>query len=57
MNTPKVARWWQALSTRPSVIAAVSDDYPERFFTFLAERDSWVGLTAQTEIAAIKAAA
>ena len=56
-NTPKVARWQQALSKRPSVIAAVSDDYPERFFTFLAERDSWVGLTAQTQIAAIKAAA
>lgn len=56
-STPKVARWRQALSRRPSVIAAVSDDYPERLLTFLADRDSYVGRIARTQIAASIAAA
>ena len=56
-RTPKVIRWRQALSKRPSVIAAVSDDYPERLLTFLADRDSYIGRIARTRIAATNAAA
>lgn len=56
-ETPKVACWRLALSKRPSVVAAVSDDYPERLLTFLAGRDSYIGRTARTQIAASKAAA
>ena len=56
-RTPKVARWRSALSQRPSVIGAVSDDYPERLLKFLADRDSVIGRVAKTTIAARRAAA
>ena len=56
-GTPKVARWRRALSRRPSVVAAVSDDYSERLLTFFADRDSYVGRIARTQIAANKSAA
>ena len=55
--TPKVARWRNALSKRPSVIAAVSNDYPERLLKFLADRNSVIGRIAQTTIAARRVAA
>lgn len=36
----KLTRWRQALSQRPSVIAAAPADYAERLWQFLARRDS-----------------
>lgn len=37
---PKVQRWRQALAARPSVLAAVHVDYPERLRRFLQARGS-----------------
>jgi glutathione S-transferase len=37
---PKSVAWRQALASRPSVKAAVSDDYSKRLWTFLAARGS-----------------
>jgi glutathione S-transferase len=37
---PKLARWRQALAARPSVIAAVGEDYHERLRQFLLARNS-----------------
>jgi len=54
-STPKVAAWRKALQQRPSVIGAVSDDYPEHLLTFFANRNSVIGRLAQTT--AVKAAA
>jgi glutathione S-transferase len=54
-GTPKVATWRKALQQRPSVIGAVSDDYPERLLTFFADRNSVIGQLAQATV--IKAAA
>jgi glutathione S-transferase len=56
-STPKVARWRIALSERPSVRNAVSEDYPERLLKFLADRDSVIGQIARTTITAHRAAA
>ncbi len=56
-ETPKVARWRNALSERPAVKGAVSEDYPERLLDFLANRDSLIGRIAQTRIAARRVAA
>jgi len=56
-NAPKVARWRNALAERPSVISAVTEDYPERLLGFLANRDSVIGRIAKTNIAARRAAA
>jgi glutathione S-transferase len=56
-NTPKVAAWRLALSERPSVRNAVSEDYPERLLKFLADRDSVIGQIARTTITAHRAAA
>ena len=56
-KTPRVARWRTALSERPSVISAVSEDYPERLLKVLADRDSVIGRIAKTSIAARRAAA
>ena len=39
---PKVARWRAALAVRPSVKAAVAEDYAERLKTFLAQHDAWL---------------
>lgn len=38
----KVARWRTALAARPSVKAAVAEDYSERLETFLAQHDAWL---------------
>jgi glutathione S-transferase len=54
-GTPKVAAWRKALKQRPSVIGAVSDDYPERLLTFFADRNSVIGQLAQATV--VKAAA
>ncbi len=37
---PKVIRWRKALAERPSVQAAVTDDYEERLWNFLIARNS-----------------
>lgn len=39
---PKVVRWRAALAVRPSVKAAVAEDYAERLKTFLAQHDAWL---------------
>lgn len=44
---PKVAAWRVALATRPSVRAAVGDDYPALLMAFLARRQSHLGLLAR----------
>lgn len=54
--TPAVSRWRKALSQRPSVLGAVSTDYPERLLDFLAKRDSYIGEAARRHIAARSAA-
>jgi len=37
---PKIMRWRAALNERPSVRAAVSPDYPDLLWAFLAARGS-----------------
>ena len=49
-NKPKVAAWRTALQQRPSVIGAVSDDYPERLRGFFANRKSVIGRLAQATV-------
>jgi glutathione S-transferase len=39
---PKLARWRQGLAVRPSVLAAVSADYPVLLRDFLNRRNSWL---------------
>jgi glutathione S-transferase len=39
---PKLARWRLALAARPSVIAAVTEDYPDRLWRFLLARNSYL---------------
>jgi glutathione S-transferase len=39
-NLPKLARWRASLATRPSVIAAVTEDYQDRLWRFLLARNS-----------------
>ena len=39
---PKLARWREALTARPSVRAAVSADYPALLRDFLDRRNSWL---------------
>ena len=46
-STPRLARWRDALAARPSVAAAVSNDYADRLLEFLAKRDSVVGRAAR----------
>ena len=55
--TPKGAALLKALKQRPSVIGAVSDDYPERLLAFFANRDSVIGRLAQNQATGLKAAA
>lgn len=40
---PKVAAWSKALAARPSVRAAVADDYAERLIDFVVARQSHLG--------------
>lgn len=56
-ETPKVAAWRSRLSERPSVINAVSTDYPDRLLRFLADRDSVLGRISRTTVAASDVAA
>lgn len=56
-KSPKVGAWRKALSQRPSVIGAVSEDYPAQLLKFLADRDSIVGRIARTTLAAQRVAA
>jgi glutathione S-transferase len=44
---PKLARWRQALTARPSVRAAVGADYPVLLRDFLNRRDSWLSQLQQ----------
>lgn len=37
---PRVSAWRRALATRPSVKAAVAEDYPERLMAFLKKHDA-----------------
>ena len=39
---PKLARWQQVLAARPSVIAAVAEDYQDRLWRFLLARNSYL---------------
>ena len=39
----KVRAWSEALAARPSVRAAVSDDYPERLIDFVTAKNSYLG--------------
>jgi glutathione S-transferase len=39
---PKLARWRQALATRPSVVSAVGADYQDRLWQFLLARHSYL---------------
>ena len=39
-SKPRIAAWRRALATRPSVVAAVKPDYPERLRQFLMTRNS-----------------
>lgn len=41
-DKPRISTWRRALSSRPSVKAAVSDDYPQRLSTFLTTRNSHI---------------
>ncbi|OUS29011.1 hypothetical protein A9Q99_10390 [Gammaproteobacteria bacterium 45_16_T64] len=43
---PKVSQWRQALKLKPSVIGAVSEDYPALLTQFVAKRDSHLGRLA-----------
>ncbi len=54
-HQPKLAQWRKALSVRPSVIAAVSSDYPQRLRQFLAGRQSVIGRIATTTLASQRA--
>jgi glutathione S-transferase len=48
-NLPKVAAWRAALANRPSVKAAVGDDYPARLLAFLRARQSQLGALAREQ--------
>jgi glutathione S-transferase len=39
----KVRTWSEALAARPSVQAAVADDYPERLIDFIVAKNSYLG--------------
>lgn len=41
-QTPRVRRWRTALATRPSVRAAVTDDYADRLRAFLRRHDAYL---------------
>lgn len=51
VDTPHVRNWRQALSVRPSVQQAVSDDYPQRLLAFLQQRNAHLStlMDAQTD--------
>lgn len=41
-GTPKVRAWRAALAERPSVVDAVTEDYPARLRDFLVAHDAWL---------------
>lgn len=41
-QTPKVRTWRAALMARPSVVDAVTEDYPTRLRDFLIAHDAWL---------------
>ena len=43
----KVRQWRHQLSQRPSVVAAVESDYPDRLLSFLKRRDSFISRLIQ----------
>jgi glutathione S-transferase len=45
---PKIGAWREALEARPSVLRAVTPDYPERLMAFLARREGPMGEIAHT---------
>nr|WP_316651839.1 glutathione S-transferase family protein [uncultured Gellertiella sp.] len=47
---PKLACWRQALQARPSVIAAVGADYPERLRAFLERHDAYLLTLAEDKV-------
>src|SRR3954451_3030710 len=49
---PKLARWREALSARPSVRSAVSADYPALLRDFIARRNSWLSHLQSSRVAA-----
>jgi glutathione S-transferase len=50
-DKPKLARWRQALAARPSVIAAVTDDFHDRLWQFLLRRNSYLSAEMQKRAA------
>lgn len=52
VHTPKVEAWRDALRARPSVRAAVAEDYPERLLAFLKRKDTYLSSLISQEIAA-----
>jgi len=57
VDTPKVAQWRRSLAKRPSVISAVTADYPERLLAFFAKRDSFIGRRAANVLSVQSSAA
>ena len=51
VDFPRVNQWRQVLATRPSVVAAVRQDYPTLLLEFLAKRHSYLGQQAQRLLA------
>ena len=43
-RTPRVRAYRQALSERPSIREAVSDEYPQRLMKFLRDRRSYLSV-------------
>jgi glutathione S-transferase len=42
-RSPKVSAWSKALASRPSVRAAVADDYADRLIDFVVAKNSFLG--------------
>ena len=51
VDFPRVDQWRQVLATRPSVVAAVRQDYATLLLEFLAKRHSYLGQQAQLLLA------
>lgn len=49
-HTPKVRTWRTALAERPSIISAVSSDYPALLETFLLNRMSYISSLIQASV-------
>ena len=54
---PGLSAWRKRLSTRPSVVEAVTGDYPYRLLRFLGKIDSVIGRRAARKLAASRNAA